>query len=643
MGDIQIILPDGSERKVEEGATIQDVAYSIGTGLGDDCIAGKIDGELVAKEEEVEDGASIEIVTPQSDDYLNVLRHSAAHVLAQAVQRLYPDAKIGMGPWTDEGFYYDFDNLDIDKEDFERIEAEMQKIIDQDLEIERVEPDSEKEAEDILEGEPYKKELLEEFRQEGKDISFYRQGEFIDLCKGPHLDSTGEINAFKLLSVAAAYWKGDEENKMLTRIYATAFPNKSQLQEFIEKRKEAEKRDHRKIGKEMDLFSIPPHSPGCAHFHPKGMILRRELEEFIREKNRELGYREVWTPELNKTELWKKTGHYEHFKEENEMFAWEQNDETEYGLKPMNCANHSHIYNSQKRSYRDLPIKLSEFGTCYRNEQSGELSGLFRVRGFTQDDGHAYIRRNQIEQEILQTLAIIEETYNTLGFNLQYGLETRPENSLGDIDLWNHAEESLKSALESKKIDYIVEEGEGAFYGPKISVIVEDAIGREWQVGTVQLDFVQPERLNLTYRGQDNEEHRPVMIHRAILGTFERFMGVMVEHFAGNFPTWLAPEQVRILPISDDQMGYAKEVQEKLSEFRVEVEERSWTLGKKIQTAHDDRVPYMVIVGGNEEEEGTISVRDREEREEKGIAPEEFVSHLEKEVEEKEVEPSFLR
>jgi threonyl-tRNA synthetase len=415
-----------------------------------------------------------------------------------------------------------------------------------------------------------------------------------------------------------------------------------ELLKFLERQREAEERDHRKIGREMDLFSIPDHSPGAAHYHPNGMTIRRELEDYIRTKNDELGYDEVWTPELNKAELWKPTGHYDTFKEQGEMFAWEQ-DDTEYGLKPMNCANHAAIYDREQWSYRDLPVRFSEFGTCYRNEQSGELSGLLRVRGFTQDDGHAFIRRDQIRGEIVDVLDAIDDIYGHFDLEVKYKLETKGDDAMGSDEIWAEATDALTDALASEGLEYDVEEGEAAFYGPKIGINGVDAIGREWTIGTVQLDFNIPERLDLTYTGEDNEPHRPVMVHRALLGSFERFMGVMIEHFNGNFPTWLAPEQVRILPVSDDNLGYAKQLQNRyLGDFRVEIEDRSWTVGKKIQQAHDDNVPYMLVIGDTEEEAGTISVRDRQERERDDVSVEAFRDHLEAEVESKATQPTFL-
>jgi threonyl-tRNA synthetase len=639
---IEVELPDGSELEVEENSTVEDVAYKIGKGLGDDTVAGKINGELVAKEEEVSDGDEIEIVTPQSDEYIDVLRHSAAHVFAQALKRIYGDeVKLTIGPWAEEGFYYDIDGVELEEDDFEQIEEEMENIVEEDLPIER-EMVSRDEARDFFKDNKYKKQILEEEASEGDEVSFYTQGEFRDLCKGPHVESTGKIEAFKLLEIAGAYWRGDEENEMLTRVYGTAFRSESELEDFLEKRREAEKRDHRRIGQEMDLFSIPEHSPGCAHFHPNGMTMRRELEEYIRSKNDKLDYSEVKTPELNKKELWEKSGHLDFFGDEGEFFLWEANGE-DYGLKPMNCANHAYIYSSRKRSYKELPIKLSEFGTVYRNEQSGELSGLLRVRGFTQDDGHAFIREDQIKEEMISTVEVIENVCGRFGFDVDLKIETKPDNAQGPDELWDKAEKALEEAMKERGSEYEIEEGEGSFYGPKIAVDAEDAIGREWTIGTVQLDFVIPRNLDLTYIGKDNEEHTPVMVHRAILGSIERFMGVMIEHFAGDFPTWLAPEQVRILPVTDDNREYAEKIQEELSDFRVEIEDRSWTVGKKIQAAHDDNVPYMLILGDDEEESGKISVRDRKEREEKGISVEEFRKALREEVKEKKLEPEFLR
>ena len=640
MSDVTVTLPDGSELSVPEGSSVEDVAYEIGPGLGSDTVAGVVDGDLVDKAEEVADGDRLVIVTEGSDEYLQVLRHSAAHVFAQALQRRHPEAELTIGPPTDEGFYYDVAGVDLDESDFDEIEAEMAEIIEADYDIERVERSWET-AFDIYADNEYKQEILETEAADEETVSFYVQDDWQDLCRGPHVDSTGDIGAVKLLNVSSSYWRGDEENDTLTRVHGTAFESEDDLDEFIERREEAKERDHRKIGTEMDLFSVPDHSPGCVHFHPDGMAIRRELEEYIREKNDELGYDEVWTPELNKAELWKPTGHYDTFTENGEMFNWEQ-DDTEYGLKPMNCANHAHVYDSDTHSYRDLPVRLSEFGTCYRNEQSGELSGLFRVRGFTQDDGHAFIHPDQIEAEIRGTLGVVRDIYGDFGFDISYKLETRGDDAVGSEEIWANATDALKAALESEGLEYDIKAGEAAFYGPKIGIDAHDAIGREWTVGTVQLDFNIPRRLDLTYVGEDNEEHHPVMVHRALLGTFERFMGIMIEHFKGNFPTWLAPEQVRVLPISEDQLGYAHRIKNELDGFRVEVDDRDWTIGRKIRAGHDDRVPYMLIVGGDEAEAGTVSVRDRFEDEADDVDPERFRDHLATEVESRTLDPDFV-
>ncbi|PSQ37353.1 threonine--tRNA ligase [Halobacteriales archaeon SW_12_69_24] len=639
---VTVELPDGSTLDVPSGTTVEGVAYEIGPGLGDDTVAGTLDGELVARDEPVYDGARVEIVTPSADEYLEVLRHSAAHVFAQALQRLHPDAKLTIGPWTDEGFYYDVTGVDLDEDDLEAIEEAAHEIIEEDLPIERTKLDRD-EAVERYDDNPFKREILETEAAGEDPVSFYEQGEFSDLCQGPHVDSTGEIGGFALLEISASYWRGDEDNETLTRVYGTAFRTEEELEEFLERRRKAAERDHRKIGREMDLFSVPDHSPGCAHYHPDGMTMRRELEEYIRAKNDELGYDEVWTPELNKADLWKPTGHYDAFKEEGEMFAWDQ-DDTEYGLKPMNCANHAYIYGDETRSYRDLPVRFSEFGTVYRNEQSGELSGLLRVRGLTQDDGHAFVRPDQLEAEIVSTLTVIEDIYSQFGLEVLYKLETEGDNAVGSDEIWEQATDALRTALESQGLDYDVEDGEAAFYGPKIGLDARDAIGREWTIGTVQVDFNIPERLDLTYVGEDNEEHRPVMIHRALLGSFERFMGVAIEHFAGRFPLWLAPEQVRVLPLNEAVFDYAHEIADDLEAdgFRVSVATGDDTLQRKIRAGHDDNLPYMLIVGPDERDAGTVSVRDRNEDEARDVGPDEFRAHLRGERAEKRLEPDFL-
>ncbi|WP_435155195.1 threonine--tRNA ligase [Haladaptatus sp. DFWS20] len=639
MSDIVVTLPDGSELQMEDGATVEDVAYEIGPGLGKDTVAGVVDGELVDKATPLSEDCRLVIVTDQSDEYVDVLRHSAAHVFAQALQRLYPEAKLAIGPWTDEGFYYDIAGVELDSDDLAEIEDEAHDIIEEDLDIERVEK-SREDAFDLYEDNPYKQDVLDTEAADEDPLSFYEQGEFADLCKGPHVESTGEIGGFKLLETSAAYWRGDEENDTLTRVYGTAFASEGDLHDYLERMEEAEERDHRKLGSEMDLFSIDETTgPGLPLYHPSGKTILRELSDFAGELNREAGYDEVETPHLFRTELWKKSGHYDNYVDD--MFLLDVNDE-EYGLKPMNCPGHATIFDQDSWSYRDLPVRYFENGKVYRKEQRGELSGLSRVWSFTIDDGHLFVRPDQIEREIRQVMDLIFEVIETFDLDVEVALATRPEKSVGSDELWEHAESQLESVLESSSMDYDIEPGDGAFYGPKIDFGFEDALGRVWDGPTVQLDFNMPERFDLEYVTEDNDRERPVMIHRALYGSYERFFMVLIEHFNGKFPLWLSPEQVRILPVSDDNLGYAHRIANELDDFRVEVEDRSWTVGRKIQQAHDDRVPYMIVVGGDEEEAGTISVRDRKEREEKDISLESFRDHLESERDEKRTEIDFL-
>ncbi|WP_049987684.1 threonine--tRNA ligase [Halobellus rufus] len=639
MSEIVVRLPDGSELSVPEDATVEDVAYEIGPGLGRDTVAGVVDGELVDKAAPVHDGAEIVIVTDQSDEYLRVLRHSAAHVFAQALQRLYPEAKLAIGPPTDEGFYYDVTNVDLDADDLAEIEAEMESIVEEDLPIER-ELRPREEALATYEDNRYKREILEEEAAGEDPVSFYVQGDFADLCQGPHVDSTGEVGAVKLLNISSAYWRGDEENDTLTRVYGTAFESESDLEDYLTLREEAQERDHRKLGQELDLFSIPEVTgPGLPLYHPNGKKILDELAAYARDLNVDAGYDPVETPHLFRTELWKKSGHYDNYVDD--MFLMDVNDE-EYGLKPMNCPGHATIFDQKSWSYRDLPVRYFEDGKVYRKEQRGELSGLSRVWSFTIDDGHLFCRPEQIEQEVNQVMDAIYEVLDTFDLDAHVALATRPEKSVGGDEIWEQAESQLRSVLENQGIDYDLEPGDGAFYGPKIDFAFEDALGRKWDGPTVQLDFNMPERFELSYTGEDNEEHRPVMIHRALYGSYERFFMVLIEHFDGKFPLWLAPEQVRILPISDDQLGYAHRVKNELGDFRASVEDRSWTLGRKIREAQEDRVPYMIVVGGDEEEAGMISVRDRKERERQDVEVEAFRAHLESEYEEKRIEPDFL-
>ena len=642
MSDIAVILPDGTELPVPEGSTLQDVAYEIGPGLGKDTVAGKIEGDLVDKATPVSEGNRIEIVTDQSDEYLDVLRHSAAHVFAQALLRLHDDAKLTIGPWTDEGFYYDITGVDLDESDLREIEAEMDEIVEADYDIERTLYGRE-EAIAKYDGEnEYKLDILETEAADDEEISFYEQAEFEDLCKGPHVDSTGKIGAFKLLNISSSYWRGDEENDTLTRVHGTAFEKESQLDSFLNMREEAKERDHRKLGQELDLFSIPTVTgPGLPLYHPNGKAILRELERYGESMNDEYGYDYVETPHLFRTELWKKSGHYDNYVDD--MFLLDVNDE-EYGLKPMNCPGHATIFNQASWSYRDLPVRYAENGKVYRKEQRGELSGLSRVWAFTIDDGHLFVRPEQIESEVNDIMDMIYEVLETFGLDYEVALATRPEKSVGSDEIWEQAESQLESVLKQSNMDYDLEAGDGAFYGPKIDFAFTDALGRKWDGPTVQLDFNMPERFDLSYTGADNEEHRPVMIHRALYGSFERFFMVLIEHFNGKFPLWLAPEQVRILPISDDELGYAYRLKNELEEndFRVDIEDRSWTLGRKIREAQTDRVPYMLVVGGDEAEAGTVSVRDRKEREQQDVELEMFIDHLTDEREAKRETPDFL-
>jgi len=639
---IDVVLPDGSTLSVPRGSSIEEIAYEIGPGLGDDTVGGRIDCETVGKEVPVtEDGAEIEIITADSDEYRQVMRHTASHCLAQAVERLYDDVELGIGPPTDDGFYYDFEGLDIDEEDLTEILEEMERIIEADYDVE-YEQVSIEEARKRLADEPYKLELLEEFAKENDTVSFYRQDDWEDLCKGPHIESTGEVGAVDLLEIAGAYWRGDEENAMQTRIYGTAFESEDGLEAYKERLRKAEERDHRKIGNEMNLFSIQDTTgPGLPLYHPPGKTVLRELESFVEEMNKEHGYEYVETPHLFKTELWKQSGHYENYADD--MFLFELDDD-EFGLKPMNCPGHAAIFQDQSWSYRDLPIRYAENGKVYRKEQRGELSGLSRVWAFTIDDGHLFVTPDGIETEVETIMDMISEVLGSFDLDYEVALATRPEKYVGSEEIWDKAESQLESVLESRAIDYELEDGDGAFYGPKIDFTFQDAIGRDWDGPTVQLDFTMPERFDLSYVGEDNEEHRPVMIHRALYGSYERFFMMLIENFEGNFPTWLAPDQVRILPISDNNLGYAYRTKNKLEEhgFRVEVSAKDDTIERKIRAAHDDRLPYQIIVGDNEEEDGTISVRDRWEQQAYDVELDEFIDHLQTEIDEKRIEPDFL-
>jgi len=626
--------------EVAQGTTVEEVAFEIGPGLGRDTVAGVVDGELVDSATPLESDCRIEIVTESSGEYLEVLRHTAAHVFAQALQREFPEAKLAIGPPTDDGFYYDVAGVDLDEDDLAAIETEMEAILEADYEVERVERPRE-EALDIYEDNPYKRDILDTEAADEDPVSFYVQDDWQDLCQGPHVESTGEIGAVSLLNIAAAYWRGEEDNDTLTRVYGTAFESESDLEEFLTQRQEAKERDHRKLGRELDLFSIDETAgPGLPLYHPNGRTVLAALEGYVDDLNAASGYDYVETPHLFKTDLWKKSGHYENYRDD--MFLFELDDD-EFGLKPMNCPGHATIFDRGTWSYRDLPIRYAEHGKVYRKEQRGELSGLSRTWAFTIDDGHLFVRPDQIEAEVTQIMEMIAEVLATFELEASVDLATRPEKSMGGDDIWERAESQLERVLDDSAFDHGIEPGDGAFYGPKIDFSFTDALGRSWDGPTVQLDFMMPERFDLSYVGEDNEEHRPVMIHRALYGSYERFFMVLIEHFDGNFPTWLAPEQVRILPVSDDNIGYAKRLQNRdLGDFRVEIEERSWTVAKKIQQAHDDRVPYMVVVGDDEQAAETVSVRDRFEAERNDVDVEEFRDHLASEVEAKRIEPDFV-
>ena len=639
MSTVTVTLPDGSRLEMDAGSTVEDVAYEIGPGLGSDTVAGVVDGDLVDKHTPIEEHVELVIVTPSSDEYVDVLRHSAAHVFAQALQRAFPEATLTLGPWTDDGFYYDITGVDLTEDDLADIEDEAMEIIEADYDIDRELVDRE-DAFERYEDNRFKQDILETEAAGEDPVSFYEQAEFYDLCQGPHVESTGEIGGFALLEISAAFWRGDEDNETLTRVYGTAFPSESELESFLERRRKAQERDHRKIGQEMDLFSIDDTTgPGLPLYEPNGKTILNELADYVGELNRDAGYDEIETPHVFRTELWKKSGHYENYVDD--MFLLEVNDE-EYGLKPMNCPGHATIFDQKSWSYRDLPVRYFEDGKVYRKEQRGELSGLSRTWAFTIDDGHLFVRPDQIEQEVLATVDIILDTLDT--FNLDYTVQfaTRPEKSVGGDEIWEKAESQLATVLDEADIDYEVEPGDGAFYGPKIDFAFEDALGRNWDGPTVQLDFNMPERFDLTYTGEDNADHRPVMIHRALYGSYERFFMVLTEHYNGKFPPWLAPEQVRILPVSDDNIPYCEQLQAELGDYRVEIEDRSWTVGKKIQVAHDDRVPYMLVIGDDEEDADTISVRDRKEREEKAVTLSEFREHLATEVAQQRTAVTFL-
>ena len=631
---LQVELKDGSKVEVQKGASVLEIAKSLSEGLARNAPCSFVDGEVAESRFTVEKDCKLEILTfDNSLEGKKAYWHTSSHIMAQAIKRLYPNVKLTIGPSINNGFYYDFDtDSTFSEEDFEKIEAEMKKIIKEDLEIKRFTlPRKEAIAFMKEKDEPYKVELIEEL-PEGEEISFYEQGDFVDLCAGPHLMSTGKVKIVKLLSSSGAYWRGNEKNKMLQRIYAISFPKQSQLDEYLAMLEEAKKRDHKKLGKELDLFMIAPEGPGFPFFLPKGMILRNVLEDFWRKVHRENGYEEIKTPMILNEELWHRSGHWDHYKDN--MYTTKI-DENDYALKPMNCPGGMLVYKRKMHSYRDLPIRSGELGLVHRHEKSGELNGLFRVRCFTQDDAHIFCLPEQIESEIVRLMKLINYVYGIFGFDYHVELSTRPEDSMGSDEQWELATNALRHALESQNMPYEVNEGDGAFYGPKIDFHLKDCIGRTWQCGTIQLDFQMPERFDLTYIGQDGEKHRPVMLHRVIFGSIERFIGIITEHYAGAFPTWLAPVQVEILPIADSHVEYAKQVQEQLEKLgiRTELDDRQEKIGYKIREAQLQKVPYMLVLGEKEIEAKTVGVRSREDGDIGAMSLQEFVEKVQKEVE----------
>ena len=634
---MKITLKDGSVKEYDRAMPVIEIAADLSEGLARAACAGEVDGEVVDLRTVVDRDAQVNILTARDEEGLAALRHTASHVMAQAVKRLYPNTKLAIGPSIADGFYYDMDfESPLTSDDFGKIEAEMKKIVKEDLKIERfTKPRDEAIAYMKEKGEPYKVELIEDL-PEGEEISFYSQGEFVDLCAGPHLMSTKAVGkAFKIMSLAGAYWRGDEHNKMLTRLYATAFSKKEELDAYITMMEEAKKRDHRKLGKELGLFMMHEAGPGFPFFLPKGMTLKNTLLDYWRQIHTKAGYVEISTPIILNRSLWETSGHWDHYK--NNMYTTVIDGE-DYAVKPMNCPGGVLVYASEPRSYRDLPLRMGELGLVHRHEKSGQLHGLMRVRCFTQDDAHIFMTPEQIKDEIKGVVKLIDQVYSLFGFEYHVELSTRPEDSMGSDEDWELATDALREALEEMNLPYVVNEGDGAFYGPKIDFHLVDCIGRTWQCGTIQLDFQLPQRFELEYIGADGEKHRPIMIHRVVFGSIERFIGILIEHFAGAFPAWLAPVQVRVLPISDKYMDYAKDVKAKLDEagVRAEVDTRSEKIGYKIREAQTAKIPYMLVVGQKEAEEGTVAVRSRCAGDEGAKPLDQFIADLLQEIETKE-------
>ncbi|GAA4843115.1 threonine--tRNA ligase [Paenibacillus vulneris] len=636
--EMKVTLPNGAVKEVGRGTTIEQVAESISPSLRKNAVAGKLNGKLVDLNRPIEEDSLVEIVTLDSQEGLEVYRHSTAHLMAQAIKRIYGQkaVKLGIGPVIADGFYYDIDiEKPLSTDDLAKIEQEMEKIVQENLPIVRREVSREEAIQTFEKLEdPLKLELIRDLPEDAV-ISMYDQGEFFDLCRGPHLPSTGRIKAFKLLNVAGAYWRGDSKNKMLQRIYGTAFPKRADLEKHLHLLEEARKRDHRKLGKELGLFMFSEEAPGMPFYLPKGMAIRTQLENYSRELQLKKDYDEVRTPFMMNQRMWEQSGHWDHY-HENMYFT--EVDDTSFALKPMNCPGHMLIFKNSLHSYRELPIRLSEFGQVHRHEFSGALNGMMRVRTFCQDDAHIFVRPDQIEEEIGRVIALIDQMYQVFGFEYKIELSTRPEDSMGSEELWQQAEASLQNVLEHRGIEYRLNEGDGAFYGPKIDFHILDALGRSWQCGTIQLDFQMPEKFDLSYIGEDNQKHRPVVIHRAIYGSIDRFIGILTEHYSGAFPVWLAPVQAKLLPVSDNYIDYALQVKKQLEDagIRVEVDIRSEKLGYKIREAQLEKVPYMLVLGESEKNSGQAAVRSRGEGDQGVMSIAQFVEQISAEIRNKQ-------
>ncbi|PED05645.1 threonine--tRNA ligase [Bacillus pseudomycoides] len=630
---IKIIFPDGSAKEYVKGITLEEIAASISSSLKKKAVAGKVNDQLFDLRRNIEQDAEIQIITMDSEEGIEVARHTSAHILAQAVKRIYGDVKLGVGPVIENGFYYDMDLANsIAVEDLPKIENEMQNIINENLKMERVEI-TRKEAKKLFQdiNDHLKLELLEAI-PENELVTIYKQGEFVDLCRGPHLPSTGYLKAFQLTHVSGAYWRGDSNNQVLQRIYGVAFSSQKELENYLQFLEEAAKRNHRKLGNELELFMFSEEAPGMPFYLPKGQIIRNELESFLREIQQKYDYQEVRTPIMMNQGLWEESGHWNHYKD-NMYFS--EVDNKSFALKPMNCPGHMLIFKNKLHSYRDLPIRMCEFGQVHRHEFSGALNGLLRVRTFCQDDAHLFVTPEQIESEIKSVLKQIDYVYRTYGFEYEVELSTRPEDSMGDDELWNQAESSLENVLKSLNYNYRVNEGDGAFYGPKIDFHIKDALKRSHQCGTVQLDFQMPEKFDLNYIDERNEKRRPVVIHRAVLGSFDRFLGILIEHFGGAFPTWLAPVQIKVIPVSNQvHEQYTKEIEEKLKSvgLRAERDARSEKLGYKIREAQLQKIPYILVIGDKEMENGSVNVRKYGEEKSEVVSLSAFMESIRKEV-----------